>query len=490
MKPRSPTLSRRQFLQRTAFAGALALPALRHVRGAGNANGDVRVAIVGLGNKGKGHIRKFREIAGARVVALCDVDPQRLAEANKLFEEGGTKAFTTTDARRIIDRKDVDAVVIATPNHWHALLGVWAIRAGKDVYVEKPVSHSIWEGAQLTAEAKQHGRIVQAGTQYRSDPGLLAATEWLREGHLGPLQWAHVLWYEYRPGIGRVAPHVPDWLDYDLYCGPAKVEPLTRPKLHYDWHWVWSTGDGDLGNSGIHAIDACRMVGGAAGMPRRARCLGGRFAVDDAAETPNTQLTLLDYPGIPMLVENRNLPIRPGMKAMDSYRGLRDGFVLQYAGGYFAGLRGGGNAYDNSGNRIKAFPGDSGGGHAANFVAAVKSRRPADLNGPISEGHISTSGCHLGNISWRLGQPATVKACREAMNLHPRGEVILASLEQNVAINGVDLKQQPFVLGPWLEMAPGKDEIRAVEGDARLLAAARQLARGSHRASYDFKASA
>ncbi len=488
MKP--PFLSRRQFLQRSAIAGALTFPMLRTARAAGSANGDVRVAIIGLGNKGKGHVRKFKELAGARVAALCDVDPQRLAEAAKLLDDSGTKPYTTTDARRIIERKDIDAVVIATPNHWHALLGVWAIRSGKDVYVEKPVSHSIWEGAQLTAEAKQHRRIVQAGTQYRSDEGLLAAAEWLRAGNLGALQWAHVLWYEYRPGIGRVAPHIPDWLDYDLYCGPAPVEPLTRSRLHYDWHWFWSTGDGDLGNSGIHAIDACRMVSGAAGMPRRARCLGGRFAVDDAAQTPNTQLTLLDYPGIPMLVENRNLPAKPGMKAMDSFRGLRDGFVLQYADGYFGGLRGGGNAYDNAGKKIKAFPGDSGGGHAANFIAAVKSRRTSDLRAPIAEGHISTSGCHLGNISWRLGQPATVAACREAVSLHPRGGETLAGLEQNVAINGVDLKQQPFVLGPWLEIASGTDEIRAVEGDRNLLEAARRLARGSHRPGYDFRASA
>ncbi|MDO8543185.1 MAG: Gfo/Idh/MocA family oxidoreductase [Opitutaceae bacterium] len=481
------SLSRRQFLRHSAAAAALAVPTIHRAAAAGSANEDVRVAIIGLGNKGNNHLKVFRTVAGARLVALCDVDPQRLAAAAVKLKEGGAAPFTATDPRKILERPDVDAVVIATPNHWHALLGVWACRAGKDVYVEKPVSHSIWEGAQLVAAGRKHGRVVQAGTQYRSDEGLQAAAAWLREGHLGALQWAHVLWYELREGIGRTAPHVPDGLDYDLYCGPAPFEPLTRPKLHYDWHWFWSTGDGDLGNSGIHAFDACRWLAGATGMPRRARCLGGRFGVDDAAQTPNTQLTLIDYPGVPILIENRNLPSRKGMKAMDTFRGLREGFVVQYEGGYFAGLRGGGNVYDNQGAKLRSFPGDSGSQHQANFIQAVKSRRPDRLHAPIVEGHVSTAGCHLGNISWRLGKPAPVAECLEAMSLHPRAAETVALLERNLAANDVDVKQRPFVLGPWLELATGAEEIRAVTGaDRPALATAQRLVRGSHRAGYGF----
>lgn len=489
MKLRTRSLSRRQFLQRSAIVGALAFPMLRRASAAGSANGDVRVAIIGLGGKGKGHIRQFRQLPGARIVALCDVDPRQLAAAVKLTEEAGIDVFTTTDARRILDRSDVDAVIIATPNHWHAVLGVWACRAGKDVYVEKPVSHGLWEGAELVKAAREHGRIVQAGTQHRSNDGLIAAGEWLRGGNIGKLQWAHVLWYEFRPGIGRVAPHIPDWLDYDLYCGPAPLDPLTRPRLHYDWHWMWATGDGDLGNSGIHALDACRMLAGAAGMPLRARCLGGRFAVDDVAETPNTQLTLLEYPGLPILVENRNLPAKPGMKAMDSHRGIREGPVLQYEGGYFAGLKGGGNVYDNAGGKIRAFSGDGGGGHAANFIEAVKSRRAADLKAPISEGHISTACCHFGNISWRLGGPADLAACQEAMKPHPRAEETVALLERNLAANGVDVRKHPFILGPLMEIESRTGGIKSVS-DPAALPAAQRLARGSHRKGYELNAPA
>ena len=147
-----------------------------------------------------------------------------------------------------------------------------------------------------------------------------------------------MVWYEHRPPIGKCAPFTPDWLDYDLYCGPAPLEPLTRPKLHYDWHWVWSTGDGDLGNSGIHAFDACRMFIPGAVFPRRVLSLGGRFTYDDAGQTPNTQFTLLEYPSLPILMENRNLSMDKDDVVMADFRHIREGFVLQYEGGYFAGL--------------------------------------------------------------------------------------------------------------------------------------------------------
>ncbi|MFM9078846.1 MAG: Gfo/Idh/MocA family protein, partial [Opitutaceae bacterium] len=337
------TLTRRHFV-RAAAGATLAFPALR--LGAAGSNADIRVAVIGLGGKGRSHVKMLLKFPGARLTALCDVDPQRLAEQMAAAKEAGVTVTGATDPRRILERKDVDAVVIATPNHWHAVLTVWACRAGKDVYVEKPVSHSIGEGPRMIEAARKYGRIVQSGTQYRSDEGIRAATAWIREGHIGRPRSAHIAWYEYRPSIGRSAPHRPEGLDYDLYCGPSDANPLTRPKLHYDWHWFWSTGDGDLGNSGVHPIDACRYMAGLEGLPRRALCLGGRFGVDDAAETPNTQLTLLDYPGLPMLVENRNLPAKPGQKAMDSFRGIREGFALDCEGGAFVGLKGGGAIYD------------------------------------------------------------------------------------------------------------------------------------------------
>lgn len=480
------TLTRRHFVRATASA-ALAFPALR--LGAAGSNQDIRIAVIGLGGKGRGHARTLLKFPGARLTALCDVDPQRLAEQVAAAKEAGVTVAAATDPRRILERADVDAVVIATPNHWHAVLTAWACRAGKDVYVEKPVSHSLGEGPRMLAAAARHGRIVQSGTQYRSDEGIRAATAWIREGHIGRPRSAHVAWYEYRPGIGRAAPHRPAGLDYDLYCGPAPANPLTRPKLHYDWHWFWSTGDGDLGNSGVHPIDACRYMAGLTGLPRRVRCLGGRFGVDDAAETPNTQLTLVDYPGLPMLVENRNLPAKAGQRAMDAFRGIREGFALDCEGGSFVGLKGGGVIYDREGKRLRQFPGEGGGRHLANFLDAVRSRRGDDLNAPLAEGHASSAVCHLGNLSWRLGREDALAACREAVRPHAGAAELVDQLAGHLRANQLDLGQARFRIGPWLEVAPDTGELTAVEGaGAAELAAARQLAEGRWRAPYGFEA--
>ena len=481
------TLPRRDFLRRATAGAALAFPAL-HL-GAAGSNQDIRLAVIGLGGKGRGHARMLLNFPGARLTALSDVDPQRLAEQVAVAKEAGVTVAGATDPRRILERADVDAVVISTPNHWHAVLTAWACRAGKDVYVEKPVSHSLGEGPRMLAAAARHGRIVQSGTQYRSDEGIRAATAWIREGHIGRPRSAHVAWYEYRPGIGRAAPHRPAGLDYDLYCGPAPADPLTRPKLHYDWHWFWSTGDGDLGNSGVHPIDACRYMAGLTGLPRRVRCLGGRFGVDDAAETPNTQLTLVDYPGLPMLVENRNLPAKAGQRAMDAFRGIREGFALDCEGGSFVGLKGGGVIYDREGKRLRQFPGEGGGRHLANFHDAVRSRRGGDLNAPLAEGHASSAVCHLGNLSWRLGREDSLAACREAVRPHAGAAELVDQLAGHLRANQLDLGQARFRIGPWLEVAPETGTLTAVEGaSAAELEAARQLAEGRWRAPYGFEA--
>jgi predicted dehydrogenase len=480
-------LLRRDFLRRATAGAALAFPALR--LGAAGSNQEIRLAVIGLGGKGRGHARTLLKFPGARLTALCDVDPQRLAEQVAAAKEAGVTVAAATDPRRILERADVDAVVIATPNHWHAVLTAWACRSGKDVYVEKPVSHSLGEGPRMLAAAARHGRIVQSGTQYRSDEGIRAATAWIREGHIGRPRSAHVAWYEYRPGIGRAAPHRPAGLDYDLYCGPAPADPLTRPKLHYDWHWFWSTGDGDLGNSGVHPIDACRYMAGLTGLPRRVRCLGGRFGVDDAAETPNTQLTLVDYPGLPMLVENRNLPAKAGQRAMDAFRGIREGFALDCEGGSFVGLKGGGVIYDREGKRLRQFPGEGGGRHLANFLDAVRSRRGGDLNAPLAEGHASSAVCHLGNLSWRLGREDALAACREAVRPHAGAAELVDQLAGHLRANQLDLGQARFRIGPWLEVAPDTGALTAVEGASAVeLAAARQLAEGRWRSPYGFEA--
>ena len=478
MDNRHACCSRRDFLRTTAVALAPAV-ATRRLLGA---NDDVRVAVIGLGGKGGGHVRVFKDLAGVRVVALCDVDPSRLAKQVKRFDT----VFSHTDPRRILDRKDVDAVVIAAPDHWHALLAIWACQAGKDVYVEKPVSHNIWEGRKIIEAGAKYGRIVQAGTQYRSDEGLQEAADYIHGGKLGRVLWGHVLWYERRGSIGKVAPHVPDWLDYDLYCGPARVERLRREKLHYDWHWVWSTGTGDLGNSGIHAFDVCRWFAGYKGLPPRALCAGGRFGVDDAGQTPNTQFTILDYEPAPIYIENRNLPTRKGVKEMDHVLGIREGLILQCERGYFAGFRGGGWVYDNDGTKIRQFKGDGGSQHAANFIQAVRDRNAGRLKAPIREGHVSSSVCHLGNMSYRLGTPAASEDILRAGRDFSRARETVERLKQHLGANDVDLQQKPMSLGPWLTIDPATEEITKVVAAGRAVdaAAANRLARGSYRAPF------
>ena len=477
MKNHEISYSRRSFIK--AAAGVAGVAACGRVLGA---NSDIRVAVIGLGGKGRQHVRVFQGLPGVRVAALCDVDPKRLAE--RVRECDG--AFSHTDPRRILDRDDVDAVVIATPDHWHALLAVWACQAGKDVYVEKPVSHNIWEGRQIIAAATRYERVVQAGTQYRSDEGLKDAAEYIRQGHLGKVLWGHVVWYERRGSIGKVAPHTPDWLDYDLYCGPAPIKPLRREKLHYDWHWVWATGTGDLGNSGIHAFDVCRWFAGHVGLPARALGLGGRFGADDAGETPNTQLTLLDYNSAPILIENRNLPTRAGSKTMDHQRGIREGVMLQCEDGYFAGLRGGGWMYDSQGRRVKQFVGDGGGNHQANFIQAVRDRKPDILNAPIQEGHISSACCHLGNLSYRLGQPAEHRNIMQAIDGFPQAGEAVQSLEQHLRANDVDLDRNRMTLGPWMTLDRATGAVRQVNGAAssERVEQANRLVRGAYRSPF------
>jgi hypothetical protein len=215
--------------------------------------------------------------------------------------------------------------------------------------------------------------------------------------------------------------------------------------------------------------------------------LGGRFAFQDAGQSPNTQLTLVELPGLPLLIENRNLPQKLGVKAMDQFRGIREGIALDCEGGSFVGLRGGGWIYDRAGQRLRQFPGDGGGKHLANFLDAVRSRRTADLHAPLREGHVSSAVCHLGNLSWRLGQPASEGACRAALGQHPGAVETLELLERHVAANGVNLAQSRFVLGPWLEVDPRSEEItRVAAGDSALLTRARQMAAGSQRAPYGF----
>ncbi len=476
-------MNRRAFLR---GAGVVAGGAVFAGRGVLGANGDIRAAVIGLGNKGGQHAQMLSGLDGVRLVGLCEVDPKRLAKHMASAVERGARPEGSSDPRRVMERDDVDVVFIAAPNHWHALLTVWALRAGKHVYVEKPVSHSLWEGERMLEEARRSGKLVQAGTQYRSCPGLRGASAWLAEGHLGKPLWGQVVWYEHREPIGRVAGYYPEGLDYDLWCGPSVMEPLKRPKLHYDWHWVWSTGDGDLANSGIHALDACRMFLPGAVYPDRVVSVGGRFTYDDAAETPNTQFTALDYGGLPVVIENRNLSTVTDGVVMGDFRRIREGIVVQYEGGYFAGLRTGGEVYDNEGRSVRKFRGDGGGGHHANFFAALRSGRAGDLNAPLEGGVVSWGFGHWGTWSSRWGRAGGVAECRAVLG---GGEVVEGAFGRTLeALAGLGLKTglMRFRVGAALNVDRGSGEITRA-GDVGM-EVVRGMVRGHQRAPFEFPA--
>ena len=461
-------LSRRDFMKSSMAVGAglaMAGPASRVL----GANDDIRVAVVGVGGQGGGHMKYFGEqCKGSRLVAICDPDRSHVEKRAADFEKkNGVKLKTYTDVRELLEDKGIDAITSATPNHWHSLVTIWACQAGKDVYIEKPVSHEIWEGRQMVKAARKYNRIVQTGTQKRSSEAHPAAYEWMRQGNLGKIKCVNSLCYKGRfegtNGIvnGTNGPNpLPDNIDYNLWCGPAEMEPLRRKQLHYKWHWVWNTGCGDLGNQGIHEMDLGRWALGDPKLAPRVMSFGGRFRVNDAGETANTQVVFFDYKPTPLIFEVRGLPRKKGDRSMDNWRrtGTRVGVIVQCEEGYWAAGDGGGRVFNNDDSRTdKQFTGRGGAGHHQNFIDAVRSRKVSDLNADIEKGHYSSALCHMGNISYRLGRKVSVEDARKSID----NEHLMDSFErmlEHLKVNEVDLEKEPITMGPMLTMDPDTEK--------------------------------
>ncbi len=420
---------------------------------------ELRIACVGLRGRGGDHIEGFRRLPGVRVVALVDVDRDVLGAAAKKFTDRGEAVATYADLRHALEQKNIDAVSIATPNHWHALQGIWACQAGKDVYVEKPVSHNVYEGARLVAAARKYQRIVQAGTQCRSSHGIAEGIAWLAAGNLGPIELARGLCYKPRRSIGKVAAEqaVAESVDYDLWTGPAPKKPLRRKSLHYDWHWDFDTGNGDVGNQGIHQMDLARWALGETGLPRRTISVGGRLGYDDDGNTPNSQIVWHDYAKAPLVFEVRGLPRDTKAqggdwnKGMDDFLGARIGVIVHCKGGtlripdYTRAT-----AYDDKGKEIRRFAGAT--DHYANFVAAVRSRKVEDLRADIEQGHVSSALCHLGNISHQLGVRQPQAAIEQALGKHAGAAEAATRLCAHLQNNGVDTTVAALHLGAELTL--------------------------------------
>ena len=425
------------------------------------ANDDVRVAVVGVRGMGRSHIEQFHKLPDVRVVALCDVDQEFIDLQVKKFTDRNEKVDTYTDIRKLLEDKSIDAIVVATPNHWHCLMTIWACQAGKDVYVEKPISHNIREGRKMVEAARKYNRIVQAGTQSRSSEGLREAFEYMHQGNLGKILFARAFVYKRRESLGRVSgpQPIPKSVDYNLWTGPAPLRPLMRKNLHYDWHWVWPTGNGEIGNVGCHHIDVCRWALRQDGLPERVMSIGGRFGYVDDGTTANTHIAIFDYKPAPIIFEARGLSRKKDDTVMDHYRGIRQSVVIQCENGYLAGSY----AYDNDGKLVKKFVNDGGGGHYANFIKAMRSRRAGDLNAEIIEGYRSVVLSHIGNIAHRTGGIFSLAQIKEAIG---GNEEMLDSLERfqsHLEANGVDLSKRQATLGRWLKF--DAKSVRFVDND-------------------------
>ncbi len=440
-------ISRREFLKTGTGASLAALGTITFItkpERVFGANDRVHVCVTGLHGRGWDHVREFSRLLDVALVAFCDVDEdvlrQRLAEAEKL---NLPKPATFVDLRKALEDKSIDAISIATPNHWHSLQGIWACQAGKDVYVEKPCSHNLWEGKQLVRAAEKYNRIVQHGTQSRSHQGIIEGVKRMRNGELGDLYLSRGLCYKWRDTIGHAAPEpVPPGVNYDLWTGPAPMKPFTKNRFHYNWHWIWDTGNGDIGNQGVHEVDIARWGLGVK-WPKRISSVGGHFMFDDDQQTPNTLNSAFEYElpnGKRALLEfevrhwitNHEAEIGtptfgasgiPAATGMTQAPGRKKGKGPQNTiGNIFYGPKGylamdGYNSYKSwLGEEHDDGPTGKGGRdgeHFANFIACVKSHKKEDLNAPIEEGYISAGLVHLANASYRLGRTLYFDAEKE-----------------------------------------------------------------------------
>jgi predicted dehydrogenase len=479
-----PGLSRRTFLKTAALAGATTAWSARSWAQVAGANSDVRVAVIGLNGRGKNHLASLRAVPGARIAALCDVDTAVLEQAAAALAKDGISVRKFTDIRTLLADPDIDAVTIATPNHWHSLAAIWACEAGKDVYVEKPVSHNLWEGRQLVAAANKYNRVVQAGVQIRSGAGLREAVQWVRSGQLGRVTTSRGFCYKRRKSIGLSTGPTPPpaTVNYDLWLGPAPEAPPHRNRFHYDWHWFNTYGNGDVGNQGIHQMDVARWFLGDPGLPRHTLSIGGRLGYHDDGDTPNTQVVVHDYAEAPLVFEVRGLsaaydPTEGQVgaagadaaiamaKTMDRYRGVSIGNVIDCEGGsvvigsYFEAT-----AHDHDGKVVREFRGTD--RHMHNFIDVVRSRKTAELYGPIEQGHLSSALCHLGEISHALGQDTPPDETRERIKGDAAMSEAYGRMTEHLAANHVDLIKTPAVLGAPLAVDAASEKFTGANAAA------------------------
>jgi predicted dehydrogenase len=433
------------------------------------ANDEIRIAVVGINGRGGSHISAFGGMKGVRLVALCDVDQKVLGSKAAAFEKKyGHKVDTYVDIRKLLENKDIDAISIATPNHWHSLATIWACQAGKDVYVEKPCSHNPFEGRKCLEAARKYQRIVQHGTQSRSSANWAKQVAAIASGKYGKLLVSKGA--ASKDGSGRWSigfkpiKEPPKSLDYDLWLGPAPQQPFHENLVHYNWHWFWDFGNGEIGNQGVHQMDIARWAIPGSTLPKSVIAMGGRWVnsteghppYTDQAQTPNCQLTIMDFGGPLLVFEVIGLVGRAGLDGKKYPSNVGNEFYLEEGV-----IRGNGRPKfypkgSDKGEELAAVEVETEeAGHFGNFIHAMRTRKIEDLNADIGVGYLSATCCHLGNISYRLGQQVAGTTKPDVLGKH---EVIAKSwetIQETVkGTLGLDISKSTYQLGPMLTFDP------------------------------------
>ena len=462
------SISRRSFVEQAlaaatvslaGFRGETAEPAASPARPAGP-NETIRVGVVGINGRGGSHVGEWLANPDTELVAIADCDPNTADKYAGRFKDLARKPAFVTDFRRLLDDPAIDVISIASPNHWHALMAVWAMQAGKDVYVEKPCSYTVEEGRIMTQWARNLGRICQMGAQSRSTPGMRQTLEFIQGGGIGTVKVAHALCYKRRQSIGLVdtpAP-LPAGLDFDLWAGPAPLEVPKRARLHYDWHWDLRTGNGDLGNQNPHELDKARWGLGKQELPKRVVSVGGRLGYVDNGDAANSQLTLFQWDDCLLISDVRGLELKKGEDFGLKAGPLAVGNIWWGTTGYaVAPNYGSGVAFDYDGNELGKWNGGGDQPHFANMVKAVRSRRHEDLHLDIEDGHLSSALAHLGNVSWRLGEVVPLGTRPQLGSGEKHVADSFDSFEAHLKGNEVDFAATPLAMGRELAIDPATE---------------------------------
>jgi predicted dehydrogenase len=445
-------LNRRKFLKTVAAAATVTIAGTKSSGRVLGSNSAIRIAVAGLNGRGSAHVGAYATMPGVHVTYLIDPDLRTYRPRVKQLVRAGhtTLPQMVQDVRVALQDRNLDAISIATPNHWHALMTIWSAQAGKHVYVEKPSSHNVHEGRVTVDVARRNNVIVQHGTQSRSDTRWAEVVEVIRSGQLGRLLVARALCYKTRNTINtRPNSAPPAELDFNLWLGPAPQQPHHANLVHYNWHWFWDFGNGDIGNQGVHQMDIARWGIPGATLPRSVISVGGRFGYTDQGQTPNTQISVMDFGQTQLIFEVRGLRTGP-------FHGQGVGNIFHLEEGTIAGSQ----FYPRGRTTPAPLPrpqnpvarGPGGSNHFGNFIAAVRSRRTQDLNADILEGHYSSALCHLANVSYRLGEQVPFNGRTRAFGDNREAAETFARMEEHLRENRVPLDGQTYRVGRRLTL--------------------------------------